>query len=93
MEQNMELIEEQKDADRLARTQAIIDRGNKRQEIVNERVGRVSKVTNEIHKLIADNHLNVRIAKQVLDEVAQRVERCSYITITENDLEDIRVLL
>jgi len=50
-------------------------------------------VTDEIHKLIADNNMNVRIAKQILNEVAQRVERCSYVTTTENDIEDIRALL
>jgi len=49
-------------------------------------------VTDEIHKLIADNRLNVRIAKQILNEVAQRVERCSYITTTEPDMEDIHIL-
>jgi len=92
-EQNMELTNEQTEADRLARTQAIIDRCNKRQGVIDERKERVQKVTDEIHKLIANNHLNVRIAKKILDEVAQRVERYSFVTVTEPEIEDICVLL
>ena len=60
---------------------------------LDEHEAKMAKITDEIHRLIADANLTVCDAKKVLDDVSKRIERYSQVTPIVWDFEDTRNLL
>ena len=54
---------------------------------------KITKIIDEIHSIIANNHMSVRDTRLVLNEVLNRTERYSQVFPPVEDLVDIRSLV